>query len=210
MIGSDGSTAFSAPLTPVCRPAAGPIGQYGRYDVAAQLANARITEIIKNDHTAWPEHLVQKEEVSERVIKRMHSINKRKVGLDALLKQTREASERELSMEIYDAIEAGTLKIEQPYSFVATVWTLVPGPQLIGVDDDVALSSHVGKRFADEQARDPVSASDLDTTLGFQLANHVLNEFPLSLINVRVELTKLTVNRPNFARRKIPQAPDAF
>jgi hypothetical protein len=132
----------------------------------------------------------------------MHSINKRKVGLDALLKQTREASERELSMKIHDAIEAGTLEIEQPYSFVATVWTLVPGPQLIGVDDDVALSSHVSKRLADEQARDPVGASDLDTTPGLQPANNVLNEFPLSLINIRVELAKLTVNRPNFARPK--------
>ena len=105
-------------------------------------------------------------------------------------------------MEIHDTIEASTFKIEQPYSFVATIWTLVPGPQLIGVDDDVAFSSHVGKRLADEQARDPVGASDLDAALGFQLPNDVLNEFPLNLINVRMELAKLTVNRPNFARPK--------
>jgi hypothetical protein len=80
-------------------------------DVTTQLANARITEIIKNDHTAWLQHLVQKEEISERVIEGMHSINKCKIGLDALLEQTREASERELSMEFHDAIETGTLEI---------------------------------------------------------------------------------------------------
>jgi hypothetical protein len=78
----------------------------------------------------------------------------------------------------------------------------VRGPQLIGVDDDVALGAHVSKRLADVQARDPVGAPDLDTTLGFQLANDVLNEFPLSLINIRVELATLTVNRPDFARPK--------
>ena len=66
----------------------------------------------------------------------------------------------------------------------------------------MALSPHLGKRLANEQARDPVGASDLDAALGFQVANDVLNEFPLSLTNIRVELANLTVTRPNFARPK--------
>src|SRR5262249_51400829 len=50
--------------------------------------------------------------------------------------------------------------------------------------------------------RDPVGASDLDATLGFQFANDTLNEFPLNLIDIRVKLAKLTVSRLNFARPK--------
>ena len=66
----------------------------------------------------------------------------------------------------------------------------------------MALSPHFGKRLADEQARNPVGASDLNAALGFQVANDVLNKFPLSLPNIRVELAKFTVNCPNFARPK--------
>jgi hypothetical protein len=75
-------------------------------------------------------------------------------------------------VKVYNVGKASSPKVSKSDIFPTT---------LVRVNDDVFGSVDLSKRFADEEARNPVGASDLDTNLRSCAPDNFLNKIPLFL-----------------------------